>query len=152
PNTPHTRFLIGSITKTFTAALIMLLEKDGRLALTDGICKYLSPCPAGWDAIKLHHLLSHTSGIFNLTEVRDLEKQMVVPQTREEILARFEHVPLDFPPGTKFHYSNSNYYLLGMVIEQVTGKSYYAALRERILTPLGMSGTGLQEQGSIVKE
>src|SRR5690348_6795919 len=74
PNTLHTRFHIGSITKTFTATLIMMLQRDGQLSVSDGICKYLTPCPAGWEPITVHHLLSHTSGIFNLLEVRDVEK------------------------------------------------------------------------------
>ena len=143
PNTLDTKFRIGSITKTFTAIVIMQLEGQGRLALTDSVCKYIDECPPGWAEIKLHHLLSHSTGIFNYTKVDNIEALFASPQTQAQVLARFIHEPLAFAPGKRFEYSNSNFRLLGLVIEKVTGQTYEAALHERIFEPLGMHDTGI---------
>lgn len=148
-NTADTRFRVGSITKTFTAALVMLLDQEGWLSINDSICRYVNPCPTAWRMITLRHLLSHTSGIVNLTMHPD---QLDVPQPRADMLERFEREPLAFVPGTHFQYSNSNYYLLGMVIEKVTGETYGAVLHDRILSPLQLRDTGLIESGTIVHE
>lgn len=149
-NTLDTKFEIGSITKTFTATLIMQLEQQRRLALTDSICTYIEACPAAWSAVTLRHLLSHTSGIYNLTLSADYDKLHGVPQTREEVLARFRTQPLTFVPGAKFDYSNSNYFLLAMVIEKVTGHTYESVLKQRILEPLDMRDTGVIHRDSIL--
>ncbi len=147
PNTLETRFRIGSISKTFTAILVMQLEGEHRLALTDSVCKYLDECPPGWAGIELHHLLSHTSGIPNYQrrragEEETVEQMLARPPAPGEAFARFLHEPLTFAPGAKFEYSNSNYRLLAHVIESVTGQSYEEALRRRILEPAGMHDTG----------
>ncbi len=147
-NTVHTKFQIASITKTFTAILMMQLEGQGRLALHDPICRYIEECPPGWGGITLHHLLSHTSGIFNVTRVPELEAQRATPQTRRQMMSRFLTKPLAFAPGEQFEYSNSNYYLLGLVIEKVTGQPYEVVLRERILKPLEMHDTGIEHRGA----
>jgi len=149
-NTPDTKFEIGSITKTFTATLIMQLEQQRRLALTDSVCTYIENCPPGWTAVTLHHLLSHTSGIYNLTLSADYDKLHGVPQTREEVLARIRAQPLAFVPGAKFDYSNSNYFLLAMVIEKVTGQTYESVLKQRLLDPLEMRDTGVIHRDSIL--
>jgi CubicO group peptidase (beta-lactamase class C family) len=148
PNTLDTRFRIGSISKTITAIVIMQLEGEHRLALTDPICKYLDDCPPGWSAIELHHLLSHTSGIYNYTqpkpgEVETVEQMYTRPPAPDEAFARFLQEPLAFAPGAKFAYSNSNYRLLAHVIAKVTGQSFEDALRQRIFEPAGMHDTGL---------
>jgi CubicO group peptidase (beta-lactamase class C family) len=148
PNTLETRFRVGSISKTFTAILVMQLEAEHRLALTDGICNYLDECPSGWNAITLHHLLSHTSGIFNYTRTKRGEplptpESLSTPHTRADVFNRMSHEPLAFAPGERFDYSNSNYWLLSRVIEKVTGQSYEEALRRRILEPAGMHDSGL---------
>jgi CubicO group peptidase (beta-lactamase class C family) len=148
-NTADTRFRIGSITKTFTAALVMLLAQEGRLSLDDSICRYVTPCPAQWQVIKLRHLLSHTSGIITLPIKPD---QLDVPQSRSQMLGLFESTPLAFAVGTRFQYSNSNYYLLGMALETVTGKPYGTVLRDRILSPLQLRDTGLIEPDTVVHE
>lgn len=152
PNTTNTRFEIGSITKPFTAILIMQLERDGKLVLSNSICMYLENCPGEWQPITLHHLLSHTSGIFNLTSAPDFEIQRIVPQTHDEIVARFRNAPLAFTPGSKFEYSNSNYYLLGMVIENITRTPYATVLRQRILEPLDMHDSGMVDRRAIMRE
>ena len=143
PNTTRTRFLVGSITKSFTAVLVMQLEQEKRISLSDSICQYLQECPPGWRVITLHHLLSHTSGIFNVTESPEFESLKGIAQTRGQMLARMVHQPLAFAAGEKFQYSNSNYYLLGIVIEKVTGDSFEHVLQRRILDPLGMHDTGM---------
>ena len=152
PNSLDTKFEIGSITKTFTATLIMQLESERKLALSNGICMYIENCPPAWSAVTLHHLLSHTSGIYNLTLAADFAREHVVPQTREEILARFRTQPLAYTPGEKFEYSNSNYVLLAMVIEKVTGQPYESVLRQRILGPLDMNATGVVRRESILPQ
>jgi CubicO group peptidase (beta-lactamase class C family) len=151
-NTLHTRFRIGSITKTFTAIIVMQLEGAQRLALTDSVCTYLPECPPGWAAITLHHLLSHTSGIYNLTRARPgeppVEQMLAAPITPAQISARFMHEPLAFAPGARFEYSNSNYWLLTRVIEKVTGLSYERVLQQRIFDPAGMHESGMTHDWS----
>jgi CubicO group peptidase (beta-lactamase class C family) len=146
-NTLHTRFRIGSITKTFTAIIVMQLEGAHRLALTDPVCSYIPECPPGWAAITLHHLLSHTSGIYNLTRTmpgeQRVEQMIAAPTTQAQIFARFIHEPLAFAPGARFEYSNSNYWLLTRVIEKVTGMPYEQVLRQRIFGPAGMDESGV---------
>ena len=149
PNTTQTRFLLGSITKSFTAVLVMQLEHEKQISLSDSICQYLQECPPGWRAITLHHLLSHTSGIFNVTEAPEFESLKSIAQTRGQMLARMFHHPLAFAAGEKFQYSNSNYYLLGIVIETVTGDSFAHVLQRRILDPLGMRDTGMFRDDSV---
>ncbi len=143
PNTPQTRFLIGSITKSFTAVMVMQLEQEKRLSLSDPVCRYLDACPTEWRVITLRQLLSHSSGIFNVTDTPGFEALLGTAQTREQMLARmFEH-PLAFEPGKKYSYSNSNYYLLGIVVETAGADSYERILRRRILDPLQMHDTGI---------
>jgi CubicO group peptidase (beta-lactamase class C family) len=153
PNATSTKFEIGSITKPFTAILIMQLEQEGKLALSNSVCMYLTNCPGQWQPITLHHLLSQTSGIFNLTSAPDFEIQRIAPQTHDEMVARFSGAPLAFtPPGSKFQYSNSNYYLLGMVIENITRTPYATVLRQRILEPLDMHDSGIVDRRALVSE
>ncbi len=142
-NTLSTRFRIGSISKAFTAVLVLQLEQQGRLRLTDGICDYLAECPAGWEAITLEYLLLHRSGIFNFTDLPGLDGLRATPQTREQLLARFIDQPLAFSAGERFDYSNSNYFLLALVVEKASGESYANLLRRQVLEPLGMNDTGI---------
>lgn len=141
PNTPETRFRLGSITKQFTAMAILRLEVQGRLKVTDPVSAFFPDYPGG-GRITLHHLLTHTSGIPNLTEFPDYAAAMSRPTTALETVARFKDRPLDFPPGERFSYSNSGYILLGAIIEKVTGRSYEEHLRDDILRPLGLNDTG----------
>ncbi len=152
PNSIATKFDIGSITKTFTATLILQLEQQRKLALTDSVCAFIDPCPPAWLPVTLHHLLSHTSGIFNLTLAPDFDREHTTAQTREEILARIRAQPLSFVPGAKFEYSNSNFYLLALVIEKVSGQPYESVLKQRILEPLGMRDTGVLHRGSVLSQ
>jgi CubicO group peptidase (beta-lactamase class C family) len=142
PNTPQTKFRLGSITKQFTAALVLQLEEQGKLKVTDPISKYIPDSPPAWEKVTIHHLLSHTSGIPNFTSFPDYNKTKTLPSPPADTIARFRDKPLDFEPGSKWNYSNSGYILLGFIIGKVAGKSYADALRDGILQPLGMKSTG----------
>jgi len=139
-------FRIGSITKQFTAAAILQLEEQGKLKLDDPIGKYLPP-PYLKDSsqpiarVTLQQLLSHSSGIVNFTSLpwNDSHKAQAVSQ--QELVAAFAELPLEFEPGTRFSYSNSNYYLLGLVVEQVSGQSYADYLRQHVFAPAGLIET-----------
>jgi CubicO group peptidase (beta-lactamase class C family) len=150
PNEPATKFRIGSITKQFTAALILLLEEDGKLTLQDPLSRHVADLPASWKDITLFHLLTHTSGIRNFTALPDYRIRQVQPSSAAETLERLRGEPLDFPPGSQFRYSNSGYLMLGHVIERVTGRPYAEVLQARILTSLGMTGSGYDSNVAII--
>lgn len=147
PITLDTRFRIGSITKQFTAAAVLLLQQRGRLDVDDRLCDVLSACPAAWKPMTLRHLLQHTSGIPDYTELATYEPTKDEPTTPKALVARVRDEPLQFAPGSLFAYSNSNYAVLGLVIEQLSGMSYEAFLEREIFTPLGMSSTGFEKPG-----
>jgi len=150
PNTPETKFRLGSLTKQFTAALVLLLQQDGKLNVNDPVSKYLPDAPKTWEKITLASLLGHTSGIPNFTNDKDFGTWSASARTPAEEIAYFRDKPLDFEPGAKFDYSNSNYEVLGVVIEKVSGKHYGDLLRERIFEPLGMHDTGLDNDELIL--
>jgi len=150
PNAPGVKFRIGSMTKQFTATLILLLQEDGKLNIHDPVGKYLPDAPKVWEKITLANLLGHTSGIPSLTELKEFGTFGMSPHTPEEDLAFIRDRPLDFEPGSQFAYSNSNFLVLGMVIEQVSGKKYVGLLHERIFDPLGMNDTGLDSDELIL--
>ncbi|MGJ5817615.1 serine hydrolase [Paludibaculum fermentans] len=150
PVTPDTKFRLGSITKQFTAMAVLLLSDQGQLKVDDPVCNYVAPCPEAWKPITLHHLLTHTSGIPNFTAFASYAKTMSVASPPAESLKRFLNEPLDFPPGSKFSYSNSGYVLLGYIIEKVSGGTYEDYLRKNILTPLGMGDTGYDDTLTVL--
>ena len=151
PNAPETRFRLGSITKQFTAAAILLLQERGKLNVTDPICKYFDPCPSAWSEVTIHHLLSHTGGVPNFTSFPDYMPKMMLPVTTTEMIARFKDKPLDFKPGEKWNYSNSGYFLLGAIIEKAAGESYESFLQKNIFDPLKLTGTGYDHFDVILK-
>ena len=144
PNAPDTKFRLGSITKQFTAMLVMQLVEKGKLKLDAKVTDYLPDYPkATGDKITVHHLLTHTSGIPNYTNFpKFFETTSRDPYTPEAFVKKFADMPLDFEPGSKFSYSNSGYFLLGVLIEKASGKSYADMLKENILVPLQMNDTG----------
>ncbi len=150
PNAPDTKFRLGSITKQFTAMGVLLLEQQGKLKVSDPVCKFVEPCPAAWKPITIHHILTHTSGIPNFTSFPDYMKTMALPSPPAETLKRYQDKPLDFDPGTKMSYSNSGYVLLGYIIEKASGVPYDSFIRANILTPLGMNDTGYDWNGDIL--
>jgi len=117
PNTPHTEFRIGSLTKQFTAMAILLLQERGKLHVQDHMCLYVPHCPAAWQPITIHHLLTHTSGIPNYTAFSDID--VTKPASPEQLIAHFINKPLAFQPGTRYSYSNSGYVVLGYIIERI---------------------------------
>ncbi len=149
-NTPSTKFRLGSITKQFTAASILLLEERGKLRIADPVKTHLTDAPAAWDGITVHHLLTHTSGIPNFTAAPDYRASMASPTTAEQTIARFRDKPLDFVPGSKMSYSNSGYIVLGAIIEKISGTSYAAFLDENIFKPIGMKDSGYDSNTAII--
>lgn len=143
PNTPATRFRIGSITKQFAAVAILLLEERGQLKLTDPVSLHLADAPPAWSGVTLQHLLSHTSGIANVTRDPEFIWWKFQPTTVRQMVDRFRDRPLDFPAGERHAYSNSNYLVLGLILEQLTGRSLGEFLRENVLGPLGLHDTGV---------
>lgn len=151
PNTPQTVFRIGSNTKQFTAMSIMMLHERGRLNVGDSVCKYVRDCPPAWQEITVRHLLSHTSGIPNYTSLPDFGKIMLTTVPPPALVEIFKNKPLDFKPGERWSYNNSGYYLLGLIIERISGKSYSEFLKENIFRPLGLKKTGYDNSGEIIK-
>jgi len=141
-NSPESIFLIGSITKQFTAEVVLMLAKEGKLSVDDKLSKYFPDYQYG-DSITIQHLLTHTSGIFDYTRDEGWEKgNLEAPISDKELFALFRNKPLNFAPGTKWSYSNTGYKLLGLIIGKVTGKTYYENVRQRIFQPLGMTHSG----------
>jgi CubicO group peptidase (beta-lactamase class C family) len=143
PNTPQTKFCIASVTKTFTAMAVLMLQNQGRLNVQDPFCRYYPNCPASWEGITIHQLLTHTSGIYDYVALPDYVDFALTPAPTEELIDRFRDLPLDFPPGTSWNYSNSGYILLGEIIERISGLSYGDFLDRNIFSPLGMADTSL---------
>jgi D-alanyl-D-alanine carboxypeptidase len=138
----------------FTATAIMQLQERGKLSIDDSICKYLEPCPRNWRPVTIRHLLSHTSGLPGLGKYlapgkvhSNLQRTKV---SAVEILEQQRGKPLDFAAGTHYSYSNFGFFVAGLIIEKVTGKSYEGALREQIFRPLGMNDTGLDHPEIIL--
>jgi CubicO group peptidase (beta-lactamase class C family) len=142
PNTAQTRYRIYSITKQFTAMAILMLQEQGKLNVQDPICQFISNCPAAWKEITLHHLLTHTSGIPDFIGSADYAEIKATPSPPDQTILRFKDKPLDFKPGEKWSYSNSNYILLGTIIERVSGQTYEDFLQKNIFEPLKMVNTG----------
>jgi CubicO group peptidase (beta-lactamase class C family) len=140
-NDATTIFQVGSITKEFTATVILKLLTQKRLSLQDHIGKYFPGFPSG-DSITIKNLLTHTSGIFNYTDVFDFWKQSNIPATEQMVLDTLRSKKLLFSPGTKFSYSNSNYMLLAYIIRKVTGEPYETVVRNLIFKQLGMIHSG----------
>lgn len=149
-NSASTRFRIGSITKQFTAAAILLLEERGKLAVDDPLAKHLEGTPAAWRRITLRHLLTHGSGVTDFTALpRNREWEIAAP-TPSQMLAVVGAVPLGFSPGSEFAYSNSNYLLLGWVIERISGRTYREFLRQNIFEPLGLENSGYDSNVAVI--
>lgn len=148
---PEHVFRIGSTTKLFTATAVMLLADEGKLALDTPVGRYLPDTPLHWDKVTIAHLLTHTSGIPNLSMDSGYWRTSVrLEHAPSELVDPVRARPLAFPPGTRFDYSNTGYNLLGLVIEKVTGKPYYTFLEERISKPLGLQHTREGSDGTFI--
>lgn len=143
PNTPTTEFRIGSMSKPFTAILILQLQERGLLSIKDPVQKYIPDYPKG-DSILVEHLLNHTSGIKSITSMKEYyAKWISEPATLPQTVAHFKSEPLSFSPGSRFEYSNSNYILLSYIAERASGKSFDQLLKEGIVHKLRLPATGL---------
>ena len=152
PNAPDTRFRIGSVTKQFTAALVFQLVEQGLIDLDAPITRYLSDYPAAQgDRVTVHQLLSHTSGIPEHVGTDGFSDIMRDPVAPDSFLAVFSGGDLDFDPGSQFRYSNSGYYVLGVLIEYVTGQPYADALRDRLFSPLGLTHTRYDDGEEVIE-
>jgi CubicO group peptidase (beta-lactamase class C family) len=151
PNSPSTKFRLGSITKQFTAASILLLEERGKLKVEDPVKKRMPDAPASWDKVTIYHLLTHTSGIPSFTGFPDYRSTEAIPSPPEKTVARFRDKPLEFEPGEKWNYSNSGYVLLGYLIEKISGRTYSEFVQENIFTPLGMKDSGYDSNSAIIE-
>jgi CubicO group peptidase (beta-lactamase class C family) len=135
PNTPQTKFRIGSISKQFTALAILMLQAEGKLKVQDKLCTYVVNCPEIFKPVTLHQLLTHASGVPNATQWN---------QPGDKMLSKY--AKLSYPPGEMFSYTDIGYNLLGKVIETVSGQSYELFVQQRIFEPLQLASTGYDHQ------
>jgi CubicO group peptidase (beta-lactamase class C family) len=149
PITPATKFRIGSISKQFTAAAILKLQEQGLLSVSDKLSQFIPGYPRG-EEVTIHHLLTHTSGIRSYTSKPDFLKTVRLFTTPEELINSFKDDPYDFGPGRRWSYNNSGYFLLGEIIEKVSGASYGAFLKQQFFEPLGMHNTGVHQWNEIL--
>lgn len=154
PNTPDTKFRLGSITKQFTSTLVMQLVEQGKVKLDGKLSDYLPAYRKDiGEKVTIHHLLTHTSGIPSYTDLpRFFEDVSRNPYKVDEFVKKFASGDLQFEPGSKFAYNNSGYFLLGAIIEKVTGKPYEQVLKENILDPVGMKNTGYDHYNTILSK
>jgi len=148
---PGTLFRIGSITKQFSAAAICKLAESGKLYVDDPLSQYVPEFEVKQQGITLRHLLTHTSGIFNYTDLGPAwERTIALDLSHAELLELVSGKPLDFEPGFAYRYSNTGYYLLGMVIERASGKPYARFLQEELFGPLGLERTRYGSNGDLI--
>jgi len=146
PVTSETVFQSGSMGKQFTATAVMMLLEAGKIGLEDPATKFFPDAPAAWKDVTVRELLSHTAGFGDYPEKFDFRKDW----TEAEQLKLVESLPLAYPPGTKWEYSNLGYLTLGLLIHRVTGEFYGDFLQERIFGPLGMRSTRIISEADIV--
>jgi CubicO group peptidase (beta-lactamase class C family) len=150
PATADTVYEVLSVAKQFTAAAVMLLVEEGRVGLDEPVAKYLPDSPAAWQAVTVRHLLSHTSGIPDYTDVRGFFENIRLDATPDELLKPVKEKPLSFAPESRWRYSNANYYLLGQIVERVSGAKLADFLRQRVFGPLGMAATRMNDPTDII--
>ena len=140
PNTPQTRFHLASMSKQFTAMAILILQSQGKLNVQDPICDYIANCPAAWQDITIHQLLTHTAGLSPRLDniVVNAARDPETPPDPAYYIEIAGVVPLETRPGEQFAYNNQGYNLLAHIIEQASGQSYADFLEENIFTPLNM--------------
>ena len=146
PVKPETVFQSGSVGKQFTATAVMMLVEQGKIGLDDPLTKYFPDAPASWNDVTVRELLSHTAGFTDYPEKFDFRKDW----TEDELLKMVEGMPLAYPPGTKWDYSNLGYLTLGLLIHRVTGEFYGDFLQERIFKPLDMKTTRIISEADII--
>jgi len=148
PFTVDTKSRIGSITKQFTASAILKLQEEGKISVNDKLSKFIPDFPRG-DEVTIHHLLTHTSGIHSFTSKPDFMKNATVEIKSEDMINSIKKDPYDFNPGEKWLYNNSGYFILGYIIEKISGESYENYLKKTFFDPLEMKNTGVHNSHTI---
>ncbi|HEV7431611.1 MAG TPA: serine hydrolase domain-containing protein, partial [Steroidobacteraceae bacterium] len=148
PVITDTVFQSGSVGKQFTSAAVMLFVEAGKLSLEDPVTRYLPEAPPEWAAIRIHHLLTHTSGIRDYGYEASYDTRRAV--TENELVRMACAQPLEFQPDERWSYSNTGYLLLGAIVDRIGGRHYSEVLRERVFEPLGMKSAGLIDEAAIV--
>lgn len=143
------RFRLASISKQFTAAAILKLQDDGRLTIGDPVCQWIQPCPAAWAPLKIHHLISHTSGIPDLMARPGWGARRTTPATLDELTEDSKAFRLSFEPGTKVQYNNAGFNLAAAIVEEASGQSFPDYLRTAFFEPLGMKDTGFDDDTDL---
>ena len=151
PATEKTVYEVASVGKTFTATVVMMLVEEGTIELDKAIADYLDNLPSAWHSVTVRHILSHQSGLPSYTDVDNYWKDIIrYDLSQAEIIALVKDLPLKFQPGEYCSYDNTGYYLLGMMLEQITGQSYADLMQERLFKPLGMNATKMNNPKEIV--
>ncbi|MBX9614814.1 MAG: beta-lactamase family protein [Caulobacteraceae bacterium] len=145
PLTVGSRFRLASISKQFTAAAILKLQDEGQLSVDDPVCKWIQPCPEAWAPLRIHHLISHTSGIPDLMARPAWGLRRVTPATIGELTEDSKLYRLSFVPGEKVRYNNAGFNLAADIVEKASGLGFGAYLKAAFFEPLGMADTGLEE-------
>src|SRR6266446_6303691 len=148
PATPQMRYSIGSISKQFTAAAILLLQEQGKLSLDDKVAKFIPELTRA-NEVTIRQLLSHTSGYQDFWPQDYVMPMMLQPVTAQKIMDMWARKPLDFEPGTKWQYSNTNYVIAGAIVEKVARMPLLQFLQERVFTPLGMTSVSDTDQAKL---
>ncbi len=143
------RFRLASISKQFTAAAILKLQDEGRLAIGDPVCRWIQPCPAAWAPLKIHHLISHTSGIPDLMARPGWGDRRVTPATLDELTEDSRQFRLSFQPGTRVRYNNAGFNLAAAIVEKASGQRFPDYLRTAFFEPLGMKDTGFDDDSDL---
>ena len=143
-------FQLLSISKQFVAAGIMFMAESGKISLDQSIIFYLTDVPSSWKNITVRNLLNHTSGIIDLTDIYPFYEQIREDASPQQLLEPVYKEQLLFPPGTQWRYSNSNYFLLGLIIEKISGKKLQDFLKENIFQPLGMTATRMNDATDVI--
>lgn len=146
---PENVFQLASITKQFTSIATLMLMEQGKISLKDPLSKYIVDFPRG-NEITIHHLLNHSSGIKNYTNLPEFREKTRLDLTPEDIINSFKNLPLDFNPGEKYSYSNSGYCLLGYIIEKISGMSYDDFIQKNIFNQLGMKNSSYANAYKII--
>ncbi|QWC55909.1 serine hydrolase [Erythrobacter sp. 3-20A1M] len=149
-NDGDTKFRIGSLTKQFTAVATLMLRDQGKLKLDAPVSTYLPDTPPAWAKVTVRNLLTHTSGIVNFTGLDAFDAEKARPTAEGEPIALFRDLPLEFEPGSKYDYSNSNYIVLTRIVERLSGRPYADFVHENLFQPAGMTDTAYDDQSAIV--
>jgi D-alanyl-D-alanine carboxypeptidase len=149
PVTPNTVFELASVTKQMTAALVVTLAQEGKLSLNDKLVSYLDSFPKAWEAITLLELLDHTAGLQMAFEPK-MNGSYLLDYSKELMLKGAEETPMVHTPGAHWKYSDEGYFLLGAVVEKVTGRNFDSVMTEKFFKPIGMNHTVFLDQNNII--